>query len=321
MTPPSIQTLGLRLEQRGHTVLRDLDLKLGAGEILGLVGPPGAGKTALLRVLSTLTAPSSGQVSIAGFDVVRERDAARRALGYVASGALAYPRLSVQEYLEFFARVAQNTDPSAVELGLELAQLTSGARRPVHALDAAAQQRLQVARALLSDPQVLLLDETSPALDTPARTALHELLVDLADLGKTVVLAARNGQELALVCTQLGTLQAGGLVLQRASLRPGGLPTQLDLFRGQDAGTEPRYGQRSQLRVRIWPIDDAAALSALLLADPAIDSVELGDPVLIRHRGGERFIAELVRKLATAGFDVVGVEQRRHSEHEDSRDA
>jgi ABC-type multidrug transport system ATPase subunit len=305
---------GVWLEASGPPLLEDITLRLHAGEVLGLVGPAGSGKTALLRVLATLEAPTRGQVSLCGLDLVQDQAQVRRRSSYVASIGGAYPRLRVSEYLEFFARAAGNHDPHAAELGLDLAQLTGKAQRSIHSLEAAEQHRLQVARALLPDPQLLLIDEPPSALDRAARSSLYELAGDLAALGKIVVLAARSGQELAQVCSQIGAMQAGRLLVQRASLLPAGGAQQLDLFRGHEWPAEARRGGVSLLLLRIWPLNDAAALSELLEAQPAIEDVEIGERVRIRHRGNERFVADLVRKLTAAGFDVVGVEQAHENE-------
>lgn len=314
---PSVDGLhvdGLHVEFDGRSLLEDVNLRLVAGDILGLVGPASSGKTVLLRVLATLLAPTQGKVTLAGFDLWQQRTHARQRLSYVAADAEAYPRLRVSEYLEFFVRASGNKDPHGLQLALELAQLGNKAQRPIHSLESVERQRLQVARALLSDPLLLLIDEPAVALDRAGRSALYELASDLAGLGKIVVVAARSGQELAQMCTQVGAMQAGRLLLQRASLLPSAGAAQLDLFRGHDLVSEARRTGCSVLRLRIWPLNDAAALSELLAGEPAIEDVEIGERVRIRHRGAERFVADLVRKLAAAGFDVVGVEQGRESE-------
>jgi heme ABC exporter ATP-binding subunit CcmA len=190
---PAIQAVGITRRYAGVLALRDIDLTLERGERLALTGPNAAGKTTLIRVLATALRPSAGTLSIMGVDAVRHPTHARRLIGVVGHQPYLYGELTARENLRFYARlyrVAEVEDRVArviAEVGLD-----ERADEPVRNLSRGLQQRASLARALVHDPRLLLLDEPETGLDVAAQATLGQLLVDWAGAGRSVVLASHR---------------------------------------------------------------------------------------------------------------------------------
>jgi ABC-2 type transport system ATP-binding protein len=184
---------GVRRSFGDVEAVRGVDLTAEAGEVTGLVGPDGAGKTTLLLVLATLLVPDAGQVRVAGHDPVTEPDAVRARMGWSPDVFGLYDSLTCREYLQFVGEAyrleAARSRQRAGEL-LELARLADGADRPVHTLSRGQKQRLGLVRALVHDPEVLLLDEPASGLDPRSRVELRELLRRLARSGTAVLVSS-----------------------------------------------------------------------------------------------------------------------------------
>jgi ABC-2 type transport system ATP-binding protein len=173
--------------------VRGIDLSAAPGEVTALVGPNGAGKTTLLLVLATLLVPDAGDVRVAGFDPVREPDAVRSRMGWSPDIFGLYDNLTAREYVQFFAaayRLGPARAKARAEELLALARLTEYADQPVHVLSRGQKQRLGLTRALVHEPQVLLLDEPASGLDPRSRVELRELLRSLAAAGTAVVVSS-----------------------------------------------------------------------------------------------------------------------------------
>ena len=197
-------------------VLRDVSFEVGHGEIFGFIGPNGAGKTTTIRIMATLLEPLSGRVEVDGFDVSVDPEAVRKIIGYMPDHAGVYERVTVREYLEFFAdayKVAPDANYSVVDAVMELTDLTKLSDKLVATMSKGMKQRLQLARTLLHDPKVLILDEPASDLDPRARIEIRDLLVELRSMGKTVFLSSHILTELADVCTSVAILERGRLVV------------------------------------------------------------------------------------------------------------
>lgn len=194
------------------TAVSNLDLDIPQGSIYGLVGPNGAGKTTTFAVVATLLKPTSGKVEVMGFDPSRQARDVRRVMGYMPDGLGLYANLDVDEYLRFFA--AAYKLPSArwdtlIDDLLELVALGSKRTARVDSLSRGMKQRLSLARALIHDPEVLILDEPASGLDPRARAELRALLLQLAALDKTIVISSHILAELEDVCTHIAIMQDG----------------------------------------------------------------------------------------------------------------
>ena len=201
---------------RSVHALEDLSLEIPLGAIFGLIGPNGAGKTTLLRILGALIPPTTGQVWFGNEEVTQSPTTIQRKIGYMPDFFGVYPDLTSEEYLEFYAGIhgiSRRKRPNVVADLLELVDLTSKRDALVETLSRGMQQRLCLARALIHDPDVLLLDEPASGLDPRARVEFRELLRTLQGMGKTVVISSHILLELAEICSDIAIIRAGQLVM------------------------------------------------------------------------------------------------------------
>ena len=202
--------------------LFELDLSIKAGDIFGFIGPNGAGKTTTMRILATLLTPSSGRATIDGLDVTKQGKHVRRVVGYMPDFMGVYDDLKVFEYLEFFA-AAFGIEPKKrqgiVEGVLELTDLESKKTFAVDSLSRGMQQRLGLARVLIHDPKVLILDEPASGLDPRARIEIRELLRELKRMGKTIMISSHILSELEEICDRVGIIEHGKLVFSGTASR------------------------------------------------------------------------------------------------------
>src|SRR5215471_4694757 len=201
---------------RSVHALEDLSLEIPKGAIYGLIGPNGAGKTTLLRILAALIPPTSGQVWFDNEEVTLSPSTIQRTVGYMPDFFGVYPDLTSQEYLEFYAGIQgipYHKRSGIVSDLLELVDLTPKREALVETLSRGMQQRLCLARALIHDPDVLLLDEPASGLDPRARVEFRELLLTLQGMGKTIVISSHILLELAEMCSDIAIIRAGQLVM------------------------------------------------------------------------------------------------------------
>ncbi len=201
---------------RSVHALEDLSLEIPQGAIFGLIGPNGAGKTTLLRILGALIPPTTGQVWFGNEEVTQSPTTVQRKVGYMPDFFGVYPDLTSEEYLEFYAGIhgiSRRKRSNVVSDLLELVDLTSKRDALVETLSRGMQQRLCLARALIHDPDVLLLDEPASGLDPRARVEFRELLRTLQGMGKTVVISSHILLELAEMCSDIAIIRAGQLVM------------------------------------------------------------------------------------------------------------
>ena len=195
--------------------LDGLDCTIPTGATVGLIGPNGAGKTTSMRLLTTLIAPTSGDVSIDGISVTAQPHLVRRMIGYMPDTFGVYEAMTAAEYLDFYARcyhIPVATRPALINDLLGLVDLQTKRDALVMSLSRGMAQRLSLARALLHDPQVLVLDEPASGLDPRARIELRALLHELHDQGKTILISSHILSDLADLCTHLIILEQGKLV-------------------------------------------------------------------------------------------------------------
>jgi ABC-2 type transport system ATP-binding protein len=196
------------------TALDDVSLTLAAGQIFGLIGPNGAGKTTAIKILVGLIRPTSGTASIAGADCVRDARRIKRLIGYMPDQFGSYSNMRVREYLDFFGAafdIPRRQRVRRIEETMETTGTTWMKDRFVESLSHGMQQRVGVARTLLHDPQVLILDEPANGLDPQARIEMRDLLLKLAHLGKTLLVTSHILPELSRICDRVGILTQGRL--------------------------------------------------------------------------------------------------------------
>jgi ABC-2 type transport system ATP-binding protein len=212
-----IETRDLTKKYKTVTAVKELSLSVEEGAIYGFVGPNGAGKTTTMHVLTTLLEPTAGEAWVAGYSVTRQPRDVRRVIGYMPDFFGVYDDMKVWEYLDFFAAcydIPEAERPALIRDLLELVDLSHRADDMVDSLSRGMKQRLCLARTLAHDPQVLILDEPASGLDPRARIEIRQLLVELANMGKTVFFSTHILADVAEICTQVGIIEAGELVME-----------------------------------------------------------------------------------------------------------
>lgn len=197
------------------SALDSLDLSISAGEVFGFIGPNGAGKSTTMKILAGLLAADEGSATVAGFDIRYDGDQIRRNLGYMPDFLGVYDDLTVDEYLQFFAsafKIPRARRRAVVDQVLELTDLSVKRSAMVDSLSRGMQQRLGIARVLIHDPKVLLLDEPASGLDPRARIEMRSLITELGKMGKTIMVSSHILTELGEMCTSLGMIERGKLL-------------------------------------------------------------------------------------------------------------
>ena len=263
---------GVRRTFGAVEAVRGIDLTAAPGEVTALVGPNGAGKTTLLLVLATLLVPDGGDVRVAGFDPVTEPDAVRARMGWAPDVFGLYDNLTAHEYLEFVGEAYRLGRPRArARAGelLDLIGLPDWADRPVHTMSRGQKQRLGLARALVHDPEVLLLDEPASGLDPRSRVELRDLLLALARGGTAVIVSSHLLGDLEELADRVVFVDRGATVGEH---RLDALPTSTALRRWRLRALDPAvllaaldkgrhdHGPPTQAGVDVrLPSDEAAA--------------------------------------------------------------
>jgi ABC-2 type transport system ATP-binding protein len=212
---PAVQTFGLTRLYGNITALDKLDLTVNKGDLFGFIGSNGAGKTTTLRILATFLAPSAGTAQILGHDLLREADVVRHVIGYMPDFFGVYKDMEVTEYLDFFGacyKIPTAQREKTVNDVLELVGLTDKKGALIGALSRGMQQRLGLARVLIHDPQLLLLDEPASGLDPRARIEMMAILQELQRLGKTIIISSHILSELQTLCNRVAIIEKGRLI-------------------------------------------------------------------------------------------------------------
>jgi ABC-2 type transport system ATP-binding protein len=195
--------------------LSGLDLTVNKGDLFGFIGSNGAGKTTTLRILATFLSPSAGSAQVLGNDVVRDADAVRHVIGYMPDFFGVYKDMEVTEYLDFFGacyKIPTAQREKTVNDVLELVGLSEKKGSLIGALSRGMQQRLGLARVLIHDPQLLLLDEPASGLDPRARIEMMAILQELQRLGKTIIISSHILSELQTLCNRVAIIEKGKLI-------------------------------------------------------------------------------------------------------------
>ncbi|MCP4503848.1 MAG: ABC transporter ATP-binding protein [Deltaproteobacteria bacterium] len=286
--------------KRRFGLLKALDgvsFSIPQGALCGLIGPNGAGKTTLLSILATLDDEYEGNVRVAGADVLQEPEKVRAKLGFVPDHARIYDGMTVRQFLEFFARaeaIPKVKLDDAVNAALDEAGLQNVSGRSAADLSKGMTQRLCVARALLADPAVLILDEPASGLDPRARIDLKELLKRAKDKGRTVLISSHILSELGDFCDWIVVLEKGKKV------KAGAIS---ELWSEITAG-----GSTGPQQVLIEVTANGAAAKELLMQYDWVEEIRLERNLLSCIVNGPNDVtARLVRQLVTQDFDVLRV--------------
>ena len=288
-----IETKHLTKHYGNLAALVDFNLTIQAGDIFGFIGPNGAGKTTTMRILATLLEPSHGQAFIDGMNVRKKGKNIRRIVGYMPDFMGVYDDLKVFEYLEFFAAafgIERKKRKTIVEGVLELTDLQTKAAFPVDSLSRGMQQRLGLARVLIHDPRVLILDEPASGLDPRARIEIRGLLRELKRMGKTIMISSHILSELEEICDHVGIIEQGRLV-----------------FSGTMEEIRRRMGVKSKVNLRV--ANNQSKAVELLSALPEIKDVNLaGDHIAVTFLEDQNTDGIIARTLVRGDIDIVALE-------------
>jgi ABC-2 type transport system ATP-binding protein len=286
-----IETINLTKRYGELVALDNLNLSIEEGACFGFIGPNGAGKTTTIKILATLLKPSSGQAQINGLTIGYQNRQIRPLIGYVPDFMGAYEDMVVTEYLEFFAAaygIHGQQRKKVVNDVLELTDLTYKATAEVNSLSRGMQQRLSIARVLLHDPKVLLMDEPASGLDPRARIEIRELLKELKRMGKTILISSHILHELAELCNVVGIIERGKLLF---------------------AGTVREALLRAKVGhiIHIGVTDRVAQAAELLAKIPGVKKVSLidADPHIAAPGNGQKK-APAAQQLLHITFDETG---------------
>lgn len=288
-----IETKNLSKNFGDLAAVADLNLTIQDGDIFGFIGPNGAGKTTTMRILVTLLEPTRGKAFINGLDVSKNGKKVRRLVGYMPDFMGVYDDLKVFEYLEFFAAafgIERTKRKSIVEGVLELTDLQSKRGVAVDSLSRGMQQRLGLARVLIHDPKVLILDEPASGLDPRARIEIRELLRELKRMGKTIMISSHILSELEEICDHIGIIEHGRLV-----------------FSGTLEEIRPKLGIQSKVRVKVLNNQDKAV--ELLSALPQIREVQaIEEYIAVTFHDSQETDGIIARTLVNGGVDIISLQ-------------
>jgi ABC-2 type transport system ATP-binding protein len=269
--------------------IKQIDLELSKGDVYGFIGPNGAGKTTTMRILATLLNPTWGEAYVAGYSIYTKPKEIRRIIGYMPDFFGVYDDMKVIEYLEFFAAAYRIKGPSRQKVCtevLDLVDLGYKGQALVTSLSRGMTQRLGLARVLLHDPQVLLLDEPASGLDPRARIEIRTLLKRLRDMGKTIMVSSHILPELADICNKIGIIERGELIV--------------------NANVDEVMRQvRQHTIIDIAVVGDRDAAAKLLQSHEIVSGVEEGDGylrVVLADRDSD--YSQLATALITAGHKL-----------------
>ncbi len=294
MSEPVVVTQELTKKYGELTALDRLSITLHRGQILGFIGPNGAGKTTTIKILVGLARPTSGQARIAGVDCSREARKIKRLVGYMPDTFGSYDNMRVREYLDFFGaafKIPWHERKKRIDEVLETTGSAYMQDRYVETLSHGMQQRIAIARTLLHDPEVLILDEPANGLDPHARIEIRELLLRLAAMGKTLIVTSHILPELSRICDQVA-------IITRGRLRAAGTLNEIMRQVRQKRLIEVQLPSRSQLEA-------AARVLREMLGDEASVAVSEAEAIVrFQTDRPDEDLGEVLAQLVGAGVRV-----------------
>jgi ABC-2 type transport system ATP-binding protein len=281
-----IETRDLTKKYGDLFAIKSIDLHLSRGDLFGFIGPNGAGKTTTMRILATLLNPTWGEAYVGGHSIYTRPKEIRRMIGYMPDFFGVYDDMKVIEYLEFFAAAYRIRGPKRRQVCdevLDLVELGYKREALVTSLSRGMTQRLGLARVLLHDPQVLLLDEPASGLDPRARIEIRTLLKRLGTMGKTIMVSSHILPELADICNKVGIIERGELVFN-------------------DTVAELLKRARPNMVLNVAVADDGSAAAKLLRGHKIVERVDIGAKHLtVTLSNGHTEYSDLATLLVSAG--------------------
>lgn len=288
----AICTRGLTKQFDRHVAVNDVDLEIQAGEVYGLIGPNGAGKTTLIRMLATAEEPTTGEIYINGDRLLRDKSnpKLKRRLGYLPDDYPLYEDLTVWDYLDYFARLYRLREPRRTQRlheVLELIQLGNKRNSQISTLSRGMKQRLSLARTIIHEPILLLLDEPVSGLDPIARMHFREIIKALQEAGMTVIISSHVLSDLAELCTSVGIMELGFLV--------------------ESTSLQQLYQRLAHQQIVISTLGNLETLLSELKHHSLVEEWEViagKNSVRVNFSGKDEDSAELLRSLIKAGIPL-----------------
>lgn len=268
----------------------NLSLEIGEGHIYGFVGPNGAGKTTTMKIIAGLLKPTSGRVTVNGTDISDDPGGVKKKIGYMPDFFGVYDDLKVSEYMDFYAAVYGINKPERDGINsqlLELVDLTDRKDYYVDSLSRGMKQRLCLARSLIHNPDLLILDEPASGLDPRARIELKEILKELRGMGKTILISSHILPELAELCTSIGIMEQGRMVISG---------TVDEIMR--------KVSHKRTVRIKV--LGDLGSAVAYLQEKPEIGSITAAnDYISADYNGNAGTLADILRGMVMNGIPVI----------------
>lgn len=288
----AIRTCGLTKQFDRHVAVNNIDLEILCGEVYGLIGPNGAGKTTLIRMLAAAEEPTTGEIYINGDRLLRDKSnpTLKRRLGYLPDDYPLYDELTVWDYLDYFARLYLLREPRRTQRlheVLELIQLGNKRNSLISTLSRGMKQRLCLARTIIHEPIVLLLDEPVSGLDPIARMQFREIIKVLQEAGMTILISSHVLSDLAELCTSVGIMELGFLV--------------------ESTSLQQLYQRLARQQIIISTLGKLEELVGELKNNPFVEEWEVitaKNSVRVNFSGKQNDCADLLRSLITAGVPL-----------------
>ncbi len=290
-----IELSGFGKDYGEFTAVENLDLKIEEGEMFGFIGPNGAGKSTSIRFLATLLRASRGDGTVNGYSVSEDPMSVRRSVGYMPDAFGVYDGMRVWEFLDFFAvayKIGRTQRKQVIRDVLELLDLTYKRDDFVNGLSRGMKQRLCLAKTLVHDPPVLILDEPASGLDPRARVEVKALLKELRRMGKTILISSHILTELADCCTSIGIIERGKLLMH------GPIDDVYRRIRGNQV-VEARFGSN---------LDKGLSI---IRSNPSVRDVQVdGAKINIEFDSAEHNPSELLKALIDNDVEVINFGQK-----------
>lgn len=288
----AISTHGLTKQFDRHRAIHEVDLNVEVGEVYGLIGPNGAGKTTLIRLLAAAEDPTTGEIFLNGERLLRDQSNAqlKRHIGYLPDDYPLYDDLTVWDYLDYFARLYQLREPRRTQRlreVLDLVQLSQKRGSQISTLSRGMKQRLSLARTIIHEPLLLLLDEPVSGLDPIARMQFREIVKTLQEAGMTILISSHVLSDLAELCTSVGIMELGYLV--------------------ESTSLQNLYSRLSRQQIILATLGNLDALRSELRQHPDVENIEMlpgSQRLRVEFSGNAEAGVTLLRSLIAAGIPL-----------------
>lgn len=270
--------------------LKGLDLEIKKGEIFGFIGPNGAGKSTTMKIVSGLLSPDSGEVYVDGIDAIKNNKALKDKIGYMPDFFGVYDNLKAIEYLEFYASIYGIVGEEARKLSMDLLELVNLQDKydsNVDGLSRGMKQRLCLARCLVHNPELLILDEPASGMDPRARFEMKGILKNLKEMGKTIIVSSHILSELGEICTRIGIVKNGAVVCEGT----------VEEVMNRASGTAP---------INITVMDNVEESISLLKQIPEVKDISVdGNKITINVAGGDKEAKDILKALVIKDIPVI----------------